>query len=145
MFKTALTTGIITVNNPSIWRPVLAIQDAVSAYIRTIEANYEISGVFNITSGNYTIGEIADYVEEAMREYKGLDVKIQIKHVQDLRNYKVSIEKAKNVLSFKPQHDVAAIIKDLFDHVGEFSDFDNPAYYNIQVFKNLGEKIPGSL
>lgn len=135
MFKTALNTGVIIVNNPSIWRPILAIQDAVAAYVRAIEANYDISGVYNVTSGNYTIGEIADYVKGAMDAYQGLNVKIEMKHVQDLRNYKVSIDHARNVLSFKPKQSVEGIIKNLFEHVDEFRDFDNPKYYNIQVFK----------
>src|SRR5271157_4817416 len=34
MFKSALRDGVITVNNPAIWRPILSIQDASSAYIR---------------------------------------------------------------------------------------------------------------
>jgi len=137
MFKTALTEGVITVNNPSIWRPVVAIQDAVSAYIRAVEAHYDISGIFNVTSGNYTIGEIADYVQDAMLRHKGLNVKIHIKHIQDYRNYKVNIEKAQKVLSFKPKHRIEDIIKDLFEHVEQFNDFDNPHYYNIKVFKSL--------
>ena len=43
MFKCAIKDKMITVNNPSIWRPILGIQDAVSAYIRAIEANESIS------------------------------------------------------------------------------------------------------
>lgn len=141
MFKTALLEGMITVNNPSIWRPVLAVQDAVSAYIRAIEANYEISGIFNVASGNYTIGEIADYVHDAMLAYKGLHIKITMKHVQDLRNYKVNIEKAKNVLSFKPKHSIEDIIKELFEHLEQFDDFENPRYYNIKMFTTLEEQM----
>jgi nucleoside-diphosphate-sugar epimerase len=142
MFKTALMEGVITVNNPSIWRPVLAIQDAVSAYIRAVEANYDISGIFNVTSGNYTIGEIADYVKDAMLAHKNHNVKIHIKHVQDLRNYKVNIEKAQNVLSFKPKHSIEEIIKELFEHAARFGDFENPNYYNIRVFKALESHMP---
>ena len=61
MFKSAMADGVITVNNPSIWRPILSIQDAVSAYIRAIEAP-NISGIFNISSGNGQVG-IAAAVE----------------------------------------------------------------------------------
>src|SRR2546425_1868502 len=50
MFKSALRDRMITVNNPSIWRPILSIEDAATAYIRAIEASYKISGVFNIAS-----------------------------------------------------------------------------------------------
>src|ERR1700757_4125172 len=42
MFKTAMRDRTITVNNPSIWRPILSIEDAATAYIRAIEANPKI-------------------------------------------------------------------------------------------------------
>jgi nucleoside-diphosphate-sugar epimerase len=137
MFKSALTEGVITVNNPSIWRPILAIQDGVSAYIRAVEAPYEISGIFNTASGNYTVGEVADYVKAGVKKYLDVDAKINIKHIQDFRNYKVSCDKARNILSFKPQYDVQAIVKELADNLDSFRDFDNDGYYNIRTFKAL--------
>src|ERR1700733_12702110 len=58
MFKSAIKNRTITVNNPSIWRPILSIEDAATAYIRAIESSYGISGIFNLASGNYTAGEV---------------------------------------------------------------------------------------
>src|ERR1039458_1538056 len=52
MFKTAMRDRTITVNNPSIWRPILSIEDAATAYIRAVETNQKISGIFNVASGN---------------------------------------------------------------------------------------------
>src|SRR5438132_1502734 len=106
MFRSAMKDCTIIIDNPSIWRPMLSIDDAATAYIRSIEANPKISGVFNIASGNYTIGEAGDLVKGAIEERLGVHVKICIKHIQDFRNYKVSIEKACNVLSFHPSGDV---------------------------------------
>ncbi|MDQ1350566.1 MAG: NAD-dependent epimerase/dehydratase family protein [Acidobacteriota bacterium] len=140
MFKFALTEGVITINNPAIWRPILAIQDAATAYIRAVESNGDISGVFNVASGNYTVGEIGDLVKSGVKKFLGLDVRLNIKHIQDYRNYKVSIEKAKKVLSFHPKHDVEKIIEDLVENREKFKDFDNPNYYNIQVFKKISKK-----
>lgn len=137
MFKTALATGEIIINNPSIWRPILSIQDAANAYVRAIEAAPAISGVFNIASGNYTVGEVADYVKEAVEKKLKKKVKLNIKNIQDFRNYKVSVEKAMNMLSFKPAHTVESILDDLIDNLDKFKDFDNPNYYNIQVFRKL--------
>jgi nucleoside-diphosphate-sugar epimerase len=137
MFKTAVTENAITINNPSIWRPVVSIRDAVSAYVRALESHRGISGIFNITSGNYTVGEIGDLVKNVVEERMGVEVRLGIRHMEDLRNYKVSIEKAENVLSFKPRHDVESIVEDLIDNKKSFEDFDNPAYYNIRVFKSL--------
>lgn len=137
MFKAAIAEKVVTVNNPAIWRPILDIRDAVSAYVRAIEAHPDISGVFNVASGNYTVGEIADYVIEGIRDDPGINAKLNIKDMQDYRNYKVSIEKARNVLSFKPRHDVKDIVKSLSDNMEKFRDIDNPQYHNIQVFKAL--------
>jgi nucleoside-diphosphate-sugar epimerase len=137
MFKTALKDGGITVNNPSIWRPILSIQDCARAYIRAIEAHYNVSGVFNVASGNYTVGEIGDLVRAAIQELLGKHVALTIKHIQDFRNYKVSIEKAENVLSFHPEDDVRSIVANLVENMERFRDWDNPNYYNIRAFKEL--------
>lgn len=137
MFKSAMQDKVITINNPSIWRPILSITDAASAYIRAIESSQSISGIFNIASGNYTVGEIGDIVKDTIESTLNLDIKLNIKHIQDFRNYKVSNEKAKNILSFKPRHSVESIVKNLIENYEQFKDFDNPKYYNIQVFKNL--------
>ena len=80
MFKTAVKDGTITVDNPSIWRPILSIEDAASAYIRSVEANQSISGIFNIASGNYTVGEIADLAKMAIEQQLGLKINLLIKH-----------------------------------------------------------------
>ena len=140
MFKTAVMEKAIMVNNPAIWRPVLSIQDAATAYIRAIEANTDISGVFNIASGNYTVGEIGDLVKSGIKRNLNLDIKLNIKHIEDYRNYKVNIEKAKKVLSFHPKYDVDDIVENLVENLEKFKDFENPNYYNIQVFKRLKNK-----
>src|SRR6476646_7896605 len=87
MFKTAMRERTITVDNPSIWRPILSIEDAATAYIRAIEANQSISGIFNIASGNYTVGEVADLIKTAFQERLDLRINLCIQHIQDFRNY----------------------------------------------------------
>jgi len=137
MFKAAIKERTITVNNPSIWRPILSIEDAATAYIRAIEADYSLSGIFNVASGNYTVGEIGDLVKAAIEERLGGPVRLNIKHIQDFRSYKVSTEKARNVLSFHPTGDVKSIVGTLVDHREAYGDLDDLAYSNIQAFKKL--------
>ncbi len=137
MFRTALDEGVITINNPSIWRPILAMDDAVSAYVRVVEAHESISGIFNIASGNYTVGEVGDLVKAEIEVQLGIRVDLLIRHLQDFRNYKVSFDKAKNVLSFHPQHDIRSIVRQLVRQMYKFSDRSNPAYYNIQTFRRI--------
>jgi nucleoside-diphosphate-sugar epimerase len=141
MFKCAMRDQEITVNNPSIWRPIVSIEDAISAYIRAIEANETIWGTFNVTSGNYTVGEVADQVKTEVEEALGTRIKLNINHIKDVRNYKVSFEKARNVLSFHPRHDVRSIVRNLITNMDNFSDWDNPLYYNIQTFQLLDNAV----
>jgi nucleoside-diphosphate-sugar epimerase len=137
MFKSGVRNREIIVNNPSIWRPIISIEDATNAYIRSIEASEKLSGIFNIASGNYTVGEVGDLVKMAIEEELGIRVRLTIHHKRDFRNYKVSIQKAENVLSFHPNHDVKSIVKDLIHHMDKFQDWDNPQYYNIDTLKLL--------
>jgi nucleoside-diphosphate-sugar epimerase len=141
MFRTAMHEGVIRIDNPSIWRPILAMEDAITAYIRAIEAHESISGIFNIASGNYTVGEVGDLVKAEIESLLGVRVGLRIRHVQDFRNYKVSFEKAKDLLSFNPQHDVRAIVRQLVAERSKFSDWENPSYYNIRVFRALEDGI----
>jgi nucleoside-diphosphate-sugar epimerase len=141
MFRHAVREHVITVNNPSIWRPILGIEDAATAYIRAVEANYKLSGIFNIASGNYTVGEVADLVKSAVEDRLNTRINLNIKHIQDFRNYKVSIAKASNVLSFHPIEDVKSIVGSLVDNMDKFQDWDNPLYSNIQAFKRLESEM----
>ena len=142
MFKSAMRDHMIAVNNPAIWRPILGIEDATAAYIRSIEANYAISGVFNVASGNFTVGEVADRVRMTIEQETGIKLDLKIRHIQDLRNYKVTIDNAQNILSFHPQSTISSIVRDLLNNQRKFSDWDNPLYYNIEQFKALEISYP---
>lgn len=137
MFKTAMTTGEITINNPAIWRPILSIKDQVSAYLRAVQADLRISGIFNIASDNYTVGQVGDLVKVVLEERLDRKIKLNIKNIKDFRNYKVSGEKAKTVLGFTPRYNVEDIIDELIVHLEEFHDFTDDNYYNINIFKKL--------
>ena len=140
MFKNAITLGEITVNNPSIWRPIYHIQDACSAFIRAIQAPDNISGIFNVASDNYTLGQIGDIVSAEMSKNLKKEIKMHINDMQDFRNYKVSTTHAKNTLGFTPIYGIKDIINQLFEKASSFTNFDDDKYYNIRVFESLGKK-----
>jgi len=137
MYKASLVNGKITVNNASIWRPILDIRDAANGYVRAIQADMSISGVFNIASDNYTVGQVGDLVKEEVELLTGKKVGMEIKNIQDFRNYKVSWEKAKTILSYEPKYSVTDIIANLHKHRDEYADFEDDRYYNIKTFKKL--------
>jgi nucleoside-diphosphate-sugar epimerase len=137
MFKFAMIDKQITVNNPSIWRPILDIRDAATAYLRAIQANYSLNGVYNVASENYTVGHVGDMVKYELEKLTGEPIKIIIKNIEDYRNYKVTVEKAKTFLGFHPQYSVKNILEDLYQHKSYLQDYDNDQFYNIRVFMKL--------
>jgi nucleoside-diphosphate-sugar epimerase len=137
MFKTALQDGRITVNNPSIWRPILSIQDAAAAYVRAVEASPSLSGTFNVASENTTLGALADQILLTLRQKLDLQPELNILEKPDFRNYKVSIDRARVQLGFKPTSGIQDIVEDLIVNRDAFTDLDNPAYYNIATFRTL--------
>jgi len=139
MFKFAMSGKMITVDNASIWRPILDIRDTATAYLRAIQANYSLSGVYNIASDNYTVGQVGDMVKYEVEKLIGEKIGITIKNVEDYRNYKVTIGRAKTHLGFQPRYTVTDIIEDLYEHRKCFEDYDKDKYYNIKVFKKFGK------
>ena len=137
MFKAAVIEKKITVNNPSIWRPIYDVRDAANAFVRAVQANYSINGVFNATSDNYTVGQVADLVKHEVEKKTGDKIKLDIKNIQDFRNYKVTIDKAKTYLGFQPLYAINDIIDNLFDNISSFGDFEKDEFYNIRTFKKL--------
>ena len=137
MFKSAMIDRKVTVNNPSIWRPVLDIRDAATAYLRAIQADYSLSGVFNVSSGNYTVGQVGDMVKDEIQKLISEKVAIVIKGIEDFRNYKVTTDKAQTYLGFRPQYTIEDIIEDLYGHKDYFADYNNDEFYNIRVFEKL--------
>ena len=137
MYRSAMAEKKITINNPSIWRPVVDVRDTASAFLRAVQADVGISGVFNVAYDNFTVGQIGDTVRDELAALTGEKVGIDVKSIQDFRNYKVKCEKARTYLGFSPKYSVADMVKDLHEHREEYGDLNEERYYNIQVFKRL--------
>ena len=75
----------------------------MSAYLRAIQADYSISGIFNIASDNYTVGQVGDKVKEKMESLLDRRIELELKNIQDFRNYKVDIGKARTVSGLRAE------------------------------------------
>ncbi len=137
MYRTAVEEGRITVNNPSIWRPILDVRDTSMAFLRAVQADPSISGVFNVSLDNFTVGQVADLVKEQVERILGSKIAITVKDVRDLRNYKVTCQKAHRYLGFRPQHTISDMVDSIHEHRAEYPDLGAEALYNIRVFKSL--------
>jgi nucleoside-diphosphate-sugar epimerase len=142
MYKNALTQGVVTVDNPKIWRPILAITDAVKAYEKAITADPNVRGTFNVSSGNYTVGEIGDQLVSHLKEKYGHAVELVVNNQPSYRNYRVSTQKAKDILGVNFTESIPSIIEDLHQHCStHLADADDDKYYNVKTFiKLLDEK-----
>ncbi|MBN2309261.1 MAG: NAD(P)-dependent oxidoreductase [Candidatus Hydrogenedentes bacterium] len=137
MFKCAIQEQHITINNPSIWRPLIDIRDTSAAFLRAIQADYTISGTFNVALDNFTVGQVGDIVKDEVEHVTGKKVRITVGNVQDYRNYKVTCDKARTYLGFFPKYSIADMVDSLYGHLDEYGDFSNEAYYNINTFTRL--------
>ena len=139
MFKDAITKKVIYISNPNIWRPILHIEDTCSAFIRAIQVTGVNKEIFNIATENTVLGQLAEIVKTEIEKLAGISVVIEDRNIQDFRNYRVSIDKAYRILGYKPTHTLVDVVKNIYENMDKISDFDNEAYYNIQVFKKLGK------
>jgi nucleoside-diphosphate-sugar epimerase len=137
MYKACMTDGKITINNPSIWRPIIDVRDVAKGYLRGIQADYSINGVFNLIGDNYTVGQVGDLVKDEVEELTGKKISIEIKDMSDFRNYKVTSEKAKRILSFEHKYSISDIVKSVHAHHDSYGDLEKDLYHNIKQFKKL--------
>ena len=86
MLMTALTKKKITINSPKLWRPLIDIKDVIQAYELAIEADLDITGVYNISGGNYTIGDLGKLIFNNLKE-RGYDIELETLNVKDFRNW----------------------------------------------------------
>ena len=136
MLKDAIVNGQINVNNASLWRPLIDVHDAANAYIRALDSNTDITGVFNVATDNYTIGRLADIVQSEAATH-GIEAKVNVRNIPDVRSYRVTSKKAKSTIDFKPEISMRETVRHMIQMIRDnnITDFDNPKYYNVEQMK----------
>lgn len=134
MIKSALTTGNIVVNNPDLWRPLIDIRDVISGYELALNADMSISGIYNLSGENHTIGDLGSTINENLKN-KGFETHLLVNNVMDMRNYKVSTEKIKKDLNFIPKFNIDDSVGEIISNLDESYEFEKDIYYNINIFK----------
>jgi nucleoside-diphosphate-sugar epimerase len=137
MLMTALTEKKITVNSPNLWRPLIDIRDVIQGYKRAIDCGEEVSGVFNLSGVNYTIGELGRLIHERLNDL-GHKVDLEVLDVEDFRNYKVNTDKVSDALNFTALYKPIDTINEILENIDLDSfDFTDDNYYNIKTFKKI--------
>jgi nucleoside-diphosphate-sugar epimerase len=108
------------------------VRDAARAIVSALEAPVETVDhqIFNIGAEeeNYTIAQVAEHVSSVVQA----DVILR-EDVPDARTYKVSFEKARRLLDFRPTVTLDEGIKELVEalRTGSVKDYRLPAYSNV--------------
>lgn len=142
--KDALKTGkMTTFYGGEMWRPLLSVQDAARAYIAGLEAPEEVvrGQIFNVSYGNFRISEVALRVREGLRQ-AGVEADIRTDYeYRGVRSYRVSARKIARALDFHPLVGIEEAVRDMVAQIRRYNytDFDNPRYYNLSWMKILEE------
>ena len=137
MLMTAFTKKKIIVNSPKLWRPLIDIRDVIHAYSLAIECDSEISGVYNLSGGNYTIGQLGKIIYKSLID-RGYDIELEYLDVKDVRNYKVGTLKIEDELEFRPKYKPTDTVEEILKNIDlDTYDFTNDKHYNINVFREV--------
>lgn len=140
MLKSAFTTKKIVVNNPKIWRPLIDIRDVIQGYQKALEADLNVSGVYNLSGGNMTIGQLGEAIHGELRN-RGYVVDLVINENNDVRNYKVTTEKIEDELGFKSRFTPLDSLAEILDNIDPLRyNFDSDEYSNITTFQKVLNK-----
>jgi len=122
------------------WRPFVHVRDTSNAFITVLESDPEIVNgqIFNVGSDeqNVQIFDLAKRVAESIN----LPFNYEWYGSPDTRSYRVSFDKIKKKLKFKPQYTPKQGAKEVFDALKEGKlNADDPRTITVKWYKHLLE------
>lgn len=117
----------LTVYGGNQFRPLLHVRDVARAIVENLDSGH--TGIFNLHRQNVRIIDLAYQVRN---HFPDVELLITDMKFQDARNYRVSSEKARTVLHFRPVwsiDDGISEIKELVE-TRRLKDVSNPRYTN---------------
>ena len=76
-------------------------------------------------------------IKETLLQEMDLEIPLEIKNIPDKRNYRVSFDKAKDMLGFEAKYTVKDTVKSLINNRKKTGDMNQDKYYNIKTFNSL--------
>jgi len=130
----ALLHGRISVFGGDQYRPLLHVRDVAEAVVPTLFTQHR--GIFNLDSENVTIRALAERIATF---YPDVEAEFTDMPFQDLRNYRVSSDKARNAFAFAPKLSVEDGIRQIAQTVieGRVRDTSAPRYSNLDFLRPL--------
>jgi len=123
------------------YRPLLHVRDVAEAVVPTLLAEHR--GIFNLHSENVTIRALAERIQTQVADVRAEYTDMPF---EDLRNYRVSSDKARETIGFDPKLRVEDGIGEITSVVaeGRVRDTSVPRYSNLDFLRPLlvPEKSP---
>jgi nucleoside-diphosphate-sugar epimerase len=122
------------------WRPFIHVKDTSNGFIKVLEADHELVNgqIFNVGNSeqNVQIFDLAKLVAESIN----LPFNYEWYGSPDTRSYRVSFNKIKETLNFKPQYTPREGAKEVFDALKEGKvNADDPRTITVKWYKHLLE------
>jgi nucleoside-diphosphate-sugar epimerase len=125
--------GNIKVFGGEQFRPLLHVRDVAQSIVDVLTSSHK--GIFNLHKQNVRIIDLAYQVRN---HFPDLQIETTPMLFQDARNYRVSSDKARNLLAFKAVRSIDEGIEEIKELLttGRLRDVDNPRYTN-QTFLSM--------
>jgi len=139
MTMRAVTGRKITVMGGSAWRPHVHVEDVAEAFALAAEARPSVvdGEIFNVGSNenNFTISDTAAIVA---REVPGTVIEFA-DTADDPRSYRVSFDKIRHVLGFRPRHSIVDGVRQVKTLLESGAvDVNDARYFNLGYLKMHG-------
>jgi len=109
MVHSALTDGVISVNNKHVSRPLLSVKDLSRAMYRVIVGEF-YSGIYNLASFNSTV----DKISKLVKIHTNVDI-IDKGEYNGIYDFNTDTAKFEQVYNFEFKETVESIIEDVID------------------------------
>lgn len=127
MTTKAITEKRLKIFGGEQYRPLLHVRDAAQAIADNLSTKHR--GIFNLHSRNVKIIDLANGV---IKHMPGTKMDVVDMKFEDLRNYRVSSQKAIDTFGFEPKLRIADGIKEIKELIEEkrITDLNSPRYTN---------------
>jgi len=128
----AVLEGTMSVFGGEQYRPLLHVKDVATAVIPHL--NDSTSGIYNLSTENVTILQLAERIQKIVSKVKIEQTKISF---QDSRNYRVSTDKVNKDLKFVPRYTIENGIQEVANAITQkrIKDVGNPKFNNSESLR----------
>jgi nucleoside-diphosphate-sugar epimerase len=128
----AVLEGTMSVFGGEQYRPLLHVKDVATAVIPHL--NDSTSGIYNLSTENVTILQLAERIQKIVNKVKIEQTEISF---QDARNYRVSTDKVNKELKFVPRYTIENGIQEVANAITQkrIKDVGNPKFNNSESLR----------